>query len=247
MVQSLEVPAGHSGGTGGTRPPRVPRRTTAARWCPAAQEFVVPPVVPRRASGPSGRIDRRPCAGTPTTMDAVDARSELRALPRRPSRRGRRAVGRPRPDRAPRRLRRPAGAAGPVRAGPARPPDLGHGPLQLPLPLLHAGRGVRARLRVPAARGGPVVRGDRAARDDLRRPRGPQAPDHRRRAARPPQPAGAHRLPRAAPDGRRRAGRPHADDQRLRAARPSRRRSPRPGCSGSRSASTRSTTRCSAR
>ena len=40
--------------------------------------------------------------------------------------------------------------ARPVRPRPARPPDLGHRPVQLPLPVLHAGGGVRARLRVPA-------------------------------------------------------------------------------------------------
>ena len=48
------------------------------------------------------------------------------------------------------RVRRAARAAGPVRARAAGPADLGHGPLQLPLPVLHAGGGVRARLRVPA-------------------------------------------------------------------------------------------------
>ena len=111
------------------------------------------------------------------------------------------------------------GLPGPVRPRAARPPDLGHGPLQLPLPLLHAGRGVRARLRVPArARRccrSRRSRGSRAIFVGLGRP---QAPDHRRRAARPPRPAGAHRPARAAPHGRRRAGRPHADDQRVRAA-----------------------------
>ena len=115
------------------------------------------------------------------------------------------------------RLRRPARAAGPVRAGAARPPDLGHRPLQLPLPVLHARGGVRPRLRLPPARRGAVVRGDRAPRVDLRRPRRPQAADHRRRAARPPRPAVARRPPRAAADDGRRSGRPHADHQRLRA------------------------------
>ena len=44
-----------------------------------------------------------------------------------------------------------------------RPPDLGHGSLQLPLHLLHAEGDLRAGLRVPAAGRGPDLRGDRRA------------------------------------------------------------------------------------
>ena len=109
------------------------------------------------------------------------------------------------------------GRRGPVRARAARPADLGHRPVQLPLPVLHAGRGLRARLRVPAPRPGADVRGDRAARAGLRRPRGRQAPDHRRRAAGPAGPAGARSRALGDPGSGRRAGRPHAHDQRLRA------------------------------
>ena len=56
-----------------------------------------------------------------------------------------------------------AGHARPVRPAAARPADLGHRSLQLPVPVLHARRGLRARLRVPAARRDPDVRGDPAA------------------------------------------------------------------------------------
>ena len=67
--------------------------------------------------------------------------------------------------------------------------------------------------RVPAARGAPDLRGDRARRADLRRPRRREDPADRRRAAAAPQ----HRAAgRDAGEARRR--RPHADDQR-RAAR----------------------------
>ena len=49
-----------------------------------------------------------------------------------------------------------------ARPGAARPAHLGHRPLQLPLHLLHAQGGLRRGLRVPAARPGPDLRGDRA-------------------------------------------------------------------------------------
>ena len=58
-------------------------------------------------------------------------------------------------------LRRAPGLDRHARTGDARPAHLGHRPLQLPLHLLHAQGGLRARLRVPAARPGPDLRGDR--------------------------------------------------------------------------------------
>ena len=127
------------------------------------------------------------------------------------------------PDRRPTSTARP-GRARPPRPAAARPPDLGHGPLQLPLHVLHAEGGLRPRLRVPAARRGPELRGDRAAGAGLRRARRREAADHRRRAARPARPAGPRRDARRAPDAGRRAARPDADDERLRPAG----RSPRP-------------------
>ena len=51
------------------------------------------------------------------------------------------------------------GQAGAARAGP---PDLGDGPVQLPLRLLHAEGGLRPRLRVPGPHRPADVRGDRA-------------------------------------------------------------------------------------
>ena len=144
-----------------------------------------------------------------------------------------------------------AAAPAPRRAGPladtrgrraARPAHLGHRPLQLPLRLLHAEGGLRPRLPVPAARRAADLRGDRAPRARLRRPRRREDPPHRRRAAAAPQPRAAGRDARAT-----RRPRPHAHHQRLAAreegARAARRRARR----ASRSASTRSTTRRSAR
>ena len=63
----------------------------------------------------------------------------------------------------------PPRSADTPRPAAARPAHLGHRPLQLPLHVLHAQGGLRARLRVPAARPGPVVRGDRAGGPGLRR------------------------------------------------------------------------------
>ena len=99
-------------------------------------------------------------------------------------------------------------------AGPAaaRSADLGHRSLQLPLRLLHAQGGLRARLRVPRARRAADVRGDRAAGADLRRrPWGEQDPPDRRRAARAPRAGAARRDARADP----RARGPGHDHQRL--------------------------------
>ncbi|KAG1433941.1 hypothetical protein G6F57_021835 [Rhizopus arrhizus] len=50
-----------------------------------------------------------------------------------------------------------AARAGLARASAARPADLGHGPLQLPLHLLHAARSVRQQLHLHAAFGLAVV------------------------------------------------------------------------------------------
>ena len=108
----------------------------------------------------------------------------------------------------------------PVRTRPPGPPYLRHRPVQLPMRLLHAGRGLRARLRLPAALAGPGLRGGRQAGCDLRRAGRAQAPDHRRRAPRATRPAGAHRVAGAAEDGRWRAGRSHADHERVRTPTP---------------------------
>ena len=86
-----------------------------------------------------------------------------------------------------------------------------------------------------------------AGRARVRRARRREAPDHRRRAARPARPAGPHRDARGAPPARRRAARPDADDERIRAAAAGRAAPRRRPASGSRSASTRSTTRRSRR
>ena len=100
----------------------------------------------------------------------------------------------------------------------ARPADLRHGSLQLPLPVLHARGGLRARLRVPAARRDPAFEEIERAGRGLRWARRPQAAHHRRRADGPPRPDRPDRDARGAPDARRRAARPGADDERLGAA-----------------------------
>ena len=60
-----------------------------------------------------------------------------------------------------------------------RRPDLGHRPLQLPLPVLHARRGPA----VAQARRAAQLRGDHAARADPQRDGRPRRPPDRRRAA----------------------------------------------------------------
>ena len=67
-----------------------------------------------------------------------------------------------------------------VRPRRRRPADLGHRPVQLPMHLLHAGRGSRV---APEARD-PDLRGAHAAARDLRGARGALAQGHGRRAAR---------------------------------------------------------------
>src|SRR5579864_588892 len=75
-------------------------------------------------------------------------------------------------------------AAGLLRARRRRSPDLDHRPMQLPLHLLHAGRGAE----VAQAGRDPPLRGDHAPGQDLRRAlRSPHHTDHRRGAARPGQ------------------------------------------------------------
>ena len=132
--------------------------------------LVVPAV---RAGGTAGRVRDAPRRPSSATMGAMERRPHLR----RP----------PRADRY-------------ARPGHARPAHLGHRSLQLPLHLLHAEGGLRPGLRVPAARPGPDLRGDRAGRPGVRLARRREAADHRRRAARPARPAGPHR------DARRRSG-----------------------------------------
>ena len=127
------------------------------------------------------------------------------------------------------------------RLGPRdqEPPRLGHGQVQLPLPLLHAG----GRARVASARRGAHLRGDRAHRRRPGRDGRRRGPADRRRAAHSP------RSPRARRDAgadSRRPG-PLADDERdpARPARPD--RSSTRACAGSTSRSTPSRTRASRR
>ena len=224
------------------------RRTTAPGWCPAAQEFVVPPVVTRGVAGrPAGSIGGPAWAPrlpwTPWMHDPSSA-----SLPRRPS-----TEGHVEPSDGHARVALPDDFDG----RPGLPDRFGRALRDLRISVTD-----RCNFRCPYCMPAEVFGRDFAflPREEVLsfeeiarlatifvRARGPQAPDHRRRAARPPQPAGAHRLPRAAADRRRRAGRPHADDERLRAEGPRGAARARPGCSGSRSAWTRSTTRCSAR
>src|ERR671935_1378528 len=93
------------------------------------------------------------------------------------------------------------------------PTGVGHGQVQLPLHVLHAGRGPR----MAAEAGGAELRGDRTARARARAHGRARGAADGRRAARPARP------PRARADARRRArrGRPLADDER-RPARPAR-------------------------
>ena len=81
---------------------------------------------------------------------------------------------------------------GRTRTADLRPPRLGHRPLQLPLPVLHA----RGRAALARARGDPALRGDRADRAGVRADGRDRRPADRRRAARPA------RVPAAAGDAR---------------------------------------------
>ena len=90
-------------------------------------------------------------------------------------------------------------------------PRLRDGQVQLPLPVLHAGGDIRRALQVPAPRGAADVRGDRAARGHLRRPRSGEGPADGGRAAR----AQEHRVPRRAACRGGRHRRPDHDHQRL--------------------------------
>ena len=91
----------------------------------------------------------------------------------------------------------------PLRSRHPRPADLGHRPLQLPLHVLHAGRGHD----VAAPQRGADVRGDRAPGPDLRRAlRRRGDPPHRWRADGQGPPAGARRQ---AGRARRRRGDDH--------------------------------------
>ena len=146
---------------------------------------------------------------------------------RRPARR---SWGFPMPGRIPERADDPGsrpgagircggGQPGPARSSAPRSPDLGHGSMQLPVHLLHAEGALRRELPLHAPQRAAVVRGDRPARVDLRRARGPEDPADRRGAAPAP---GARR---SGPDAVRGSGarRPDPHHQRLapdRAARP---------------------------
>ena len=133
------------------------------------------------------------------------------------------------------------GRARHLRAAAARPAHLGHRPLQLPLRLLHAEGGLRARPCFLDRR--ELLTFEEIARvaRRLRRRRRAQDPHHGRRAARA---ARSRAADRAAGGARRR---PDPDDERLAAARRRRSCSRTRACGGSPSASTRSTTRSSAR
>ena len=136
----------------------------------------------------------------------------------------RRAAMRPFPatmsrDGCPDHLRWPPRTDRHARARDARPAHLGHRSLQLPVHLLHAEGDLREGLRVPAARPGPDLRGDRTDGPDVRLARGREAADHRRRAARPARPAAPDRDAGGHPPARRRRDRPDPDDERVRAAR----------------------------
>ena len=114
-----------------------------------------------------------------------------------------------------------------------RPPRLGHRPLQLPLPVLHAGRGPA----LARARRDAQLRGDRAAGAVAR------ADGRHRRAADRRRAAGAARVPAAwSRCSRRVAGRrgPVAHHQRLPARARRRRAGRRPASRASTSRSTRS-------
>src|SRR5688572_853108 len=80
-----------------------------------------------------------------------------------------------------------------ARAADPGPPRLGHRPLQLPLRLLHAEGGLRARPCVPPAGRAPDLRRDRAPRAPPRRARRREDPHHGRRATRPPRRRDARR------------------------------------------------------
>ena len=123
-----------------------------------------------------------------------------------------------------------------------RPADLGHRPLQLPLRLLHAEGGLRARPSVPRAARAPDVRGDRPRRARLRR-----AAACRSSASRAASRSCGATSSSLIAHARRARRRSDADDERLAAAAEGAGCSRTPASAGSRSASTRSTTRSSAR
>ena len=110
-----------------------------------------------------------------------------------------------------------------LRAGRRRPARLGHRPVQLPLHVLHAGRGARVAAEGRAAH----VRGARARGPPVRGPRRPVAQGHRRRGPASRRPAGP-RAAAAAGGARRR----HLDDDERRPARSSGRPSPPPDWTG---------------
>ena len=106
--------------------------------------------------------------------------------------------------------------------------NIGHRPVQFPVPILHAGGDIWGAVPVPAKGAASHLRGDRAAHPDHRAARGRQGQDHRRRAA------GPQRRRAAGGDaGRRRRGRgPYDDDERLPAAAEGGGAEGRRGCSG---------------
>ena len=78
----------------------------------------------------------------------------------------------------------------------ARPAHLGDGPLQFPLPVLHAARDLPREVPVSQIQRAPELRGNRAARAPVRAAGRAQAAPHRRRAAAARQPGRPHRRSR---------------------------------------------------
>ena len=145
-------------------PPRAPRADRGAAGGPPAGSGALA----RRRRRPPRRARRRPSGLVARPGPGADRKPR----PGRPARVGCGREPRPRPPRH-------------ARTTHPRPADLGDGPMQLPLRVLHAAGGVRPRAPVPAPLRDPLLRGDRPSRRHLPRPRRAQAAPDGRRAARP--------------------------------------------------------------
>ena len=198
----------------------------------------------RRAARRRRRAPRRarPAVRAPTSCAAMAAANAPGRAARRRRRRGRRR-GRRHPARRPRSIGlrprsrsslAPMTACRPgrhVRPRAPRPAHLGHRPLQLPLHLLHAGRG--------HGRGCPATELltfeeiERVARRAASSASASTHPPHRRRADRAGPPAGARR------EARRRSASTWRSPPTAPRSASSPTTSPRPGCAGSTSRSTR--------
>ena len=140
-----------------TGPARASRSRNAPRGTRTAGRPRLPPARARRCSPRSRSRRRAPASGRGVAV--APAQATLRAATDEAGSLGRASAGYPARDDG-------HGHHGPE---PARPADLGHGPVQLPLRLLHAERGVRPQLPVHGPQGAADVRGDRADRARLRR------------------------------------------------------------------------------